>query len=177
MLSNGNGNSEDKTFINLKLTATPWVTTEVPKFTVVGEDFKLTDEAYSGVKGKLIKIKGSFTPAKGHMGDIYGFKAFLEDWEEIYVIESTITNASKDLLNALLVNVGQVLKVKLYLNKNGYPTSSVKLEDGNWAQTAFEFNQIDNKELYNKVVELEKAGPEAEPDKEEGVSVSDIPFN
>jgi hypothetical protein len=45
------------------------------------------------------------------MGDIYGFKAFLEDGDEIYVIESTITNASKDLLNALLVNIGKVLDI------------------------------------------------------------------
>jgi len=165
MLSNGNWNSEDKTFINLKLTSTPWVTEEQPKFTVIWEDFKPTSETYSEVGGKLLKIKGSFTPAKGHMGDIFGFKAFLEDWEEIYVVESTITNASKDLLNALLVNVGQVLKISLYLNKNWYPTSSVKLEDGNWAQTAFEFNKIDNKELYNKMVEMEETPAKAEEDK------------
>ena len=173
-LSNWNIQEDNKTFVNLKLKSTVWPTEERPVFVVLGDDFKETKETYSKAKGKLLKIKGTFTPAKWRMGDIYGFKAFLEDGDEIYVIESTITNASKDLLNALLVNIGKVLDIWLYLNKNGYPTSSVKLsgnfEDGNWAQTAFEYNQIYIKKLYEKIEELnaEKEGEE--------IQNEDIPF-
>ena len=152
----GNWKNEDKNFINLKLTATAWETDISPVFTVLGADFKETAETYSQVKWKLIKINPTFTPAKGKMGDIYWFKAFLEDGDEMYVVESTITNASKDLLNALLVNIGIVLSISLYLNKRSYPTASVKLEDWNWAQTAFEFSALDNKALYEKMVEIQE---------------------
>jgi len=169
MLGNNTDWGGNKTFINLKLTATPWETTEKPMFVKLGEDFAPTGEEYSSVEGKLTKIKATHTPAKWRMGDVYWFKAFLEDWEEIYVIESTITNASKDLLNALLVNLGTKLSISLYLNKNGYPTSSVKLEDWNWAQTAFEFNAIDMPWLYDKIVELE-------PKEEETIEAIDVPF-
>jgi len=170
MLSNGNGEGGDKTFINLKLKSTVWPTEEQPKFVKLDENFKETNEDYSEMKGKLTKIKATHTPAKWQMGDIYWFKAFLEDWEEIYVIESTITNASKDLLNALLVNVWTTLKINLYLNKNKYPSSSVKLEDWNWAQTSMAYNEIDTAKLYDAIVAMEG------PVKEEGVSMSDVPF-
>lgn len=189
MLGNGNNDSVEKTFINLKLVATPWVTDVQPKFVVLWNDFKETGETYSQVEGKLIKIKGSFTPAKGKMGDIYGFKAFIEDIEdgdEMYVIESTITNASKDLLNSIVDNVGKHLKVNLYLNKNGYPTSSVKTPDGEWAKTKFEFNAIDIPSLYNSIQDAEKnvhttdvndiSMTKEELDRKDSISIEDVPF-
>jgi len=162
---------EEKTFINLKLVAPAWPTEEQPKFVKLGEDFKLTNEKFSELKGKLIKLKNTFTPAKGKMGDIYWFKAFFEDWEEIYVVESTITNASKDLLNTLLVNIWTVLKVNLYLNKSQYPTSSIKLEDWGWAETAMAFNEIDVKELYNRIWALD-----TQPENNEDINIEDVPF-
>lgn len=148
----GNWNNNDtKEFVNLKLSSVVWPTDEKPMFVKLWADFKETSEKYSMVEWKLIKIKWSFTPAKWRMWDIYWFKAFFEDEKYIYVIESTITNASKDLLNALLVNLWKELKVVLYLNKNWYPTSSVKLADWNYAQTAFEYNKLDIKELFNAI--------------------------
>lgn len=171
-LSNWNAQDGDKTFINLKLVSEAWPTKEQPKFEVLGEDFKPTGDTYTELKGKLIKIVGTHTPPKGKRWDVYGFKAFFEDGEEIYVVESTLTNASKDLLNALLVNIQTVLKVNLYLNKNWYPTSSVKLEDGNWAQTSMEYNQIDVTKLYEAI---EIASPKQSEASEE-LAVEDIPF-
>ena len=86
----------------------------------------------------------------------------------IYVVESTITNASKDLLNSLLVNIWETLKVSLYLNKNWYPTSSVKLDNWNYAQTAFEYNKLDMKELFNAIEKNTEWSVE--------LDISDIPF-
>jgi len=173
-LSNGNSEWGDKKFINLKLTSEPGPTKEQPKFVVLWDDFKETEERYSELKGKLTKLVWTHTPPKGKRGDVYGFKAFFEDTtegaNEIYVIESTLTNASKDLLNALLANMWVELKINLYLNKNEYPTSSVKLADGNWAQTSMEFNKIDTKELYEQLEGLNK-------EKEwEEITVENMPF-
>jgi len=170
MLSNGK--SDDKTFINLKLSSTVWPTDEAPKFVKLDEAFKETGDTYSQLEGKLIKIKGTYTPAKGKMGDIYWFKAFIEDGEEICVIESTITNASKDLLNSLLLNVWEVISISLYLNKHKYPSSAVKWEDWKWVDTYMVYNEIDNVKLYNKAKELEEGN---KPEEEE-LTVEQVPF-
>ena len=174
----GNWNTEgNKSFINLKLVATPWVTEEQPKFAVLWENFEVTEESYSQMAGKLTKIKATFTPAKGRMGDVYGFKAFLEGEDAIYVVESTINNSSKDLLNALAVNLGEELKIVLYLNKNGYPTSSVKLTDGNWAQTAFEYNNLETVALYEKIASLTTEDDVAVlTEGKSEINAEDIPF-
>ena len=173
MLGNGNGEWGGKTFINLKLVSVVWPCEkeDAPKFAVLGADFNETGESHNQVQGKLTKLTPSFTPAKGKMGDIFGFKAFIEDGEEVYVIESTITNASKDLLNSLVANIGEVLKINLYLNKNAYPTASVKLENGDWAKTLLPFNEIDNKKLFDAI-------PSADAKEEKGsdISATDIPF-
>ena len=156
-LWNGNWGGEDKNFINLKLTSTPWPIDskdDAPYFERQ-IDFKSTGEKYTSLSGKLVKIKGTHTPAKGKMGDIYWFRAFFEDGDDIYVVDSTITNASKDLLNALLANVWVVLSIALYVNKNNYPASSVKLENGNYAQTKLDFQEASPTNLYEQVKEQE----------------------
>ena len=86
----------------------------------------------------------------------------------MYVLDSTITNASKDLLNALLANVGVVLNVALYVNKNNYPASSVKLENGNYAQTKLEFQEASPTKLYEQIKAQE------EERVEDGVELADL---
>jgi len=168
-LNNGKNEGEDKTFINLILRSTPGATDVQPKFVKLNDKFEDTDETYSEISGKLTAIKSTHTPAKGKRGEIFWFKAFIEDGDEIYVVSSTLTNASRDLLNALLVSKGKELKINLYLNKHQYPASSVKLADGNWAQTALEYNKIDNKVLFD-LINWQTEG------KAEELTAEDVPF-
>ena len=167
MLSNWT--ESNKKFFNLKLVSEVWPTTEMPKLVLLWDDFKPTDTTFNKVEWVLKKIKWSFSPAKWRMWDIYWFKAFLEDWEEVYVIDSTITNASKWLLNALLTSIWKEVKVSLYLNKNWYPSTSVRLWDWNFAQTAFDFQNLDWKKLYDKILELDTSD-------NDDIRIEDIPF-
>jgi hypothetical protein len=144
----------NKKYVNLKLVAVAWPVEKVdwPKFVKLWENFEETWESYTRVSWKLTWIKPTFTPKKGKMWDIYWFKAILEDGDEVVVIESTITNASKDLLNWLLASKDKVVEVSLYINKNWYPTSSVRV-DWNFSETYLPFNQIDNIKLFNWISE------------------------
>lgn len=129
MIGNNSGN---KKYINVKYVSTVGPTEEKPYFAILGEDYKETDKATT-IGGTLTDLKGSFTPAKGKMGDIYGFKAYFNDGEEVVVLESTITNASKDMLNVILLSKGLNLKVDAKLNKNKYPTAYVTdVDSGDW---------------------------------------------
>lgn len=157
MLSNWT-EENNKEFINLKLTSVPWPCEkhEAPKFVVLWNDFQPTEEKYSELSGKLIKIRSSFTPAKWRMWNIFWFKAFFDWWDKVAVVESTITNASKDLLNSLIPNIGKELKISLYLNKNWYPTSSVKDWQWQFVETAMPFNSINTETLFNLIKEKEQ---------------------
>jgi len=166
-LNNGNGEGGNKTFINLKLVATPGPTKDKPTLVKLDADFKETDETFTNVSGKLTGLKKTFTAAKGKMGDIYWFKAFIEDGEEVYVIESTITNASKDLLNSLIPNIGEQVKISLYLNKKEYPTASVRGVDDKFVKQALDFKDLDTVALYNAIPEGKK---------EEEIDVDNLPF-
>lgn len=129
MIGNNSGN---KKYINVKYVSTVWPTEEKPYFAILGDDYKEVDRATT-IGGTLTDLKGSFTPAKGKMGDIYGFKAYFNDGEEVVVLESTITNASKDMLNVLLLSKGLNLRVDAKLNKNKYPTAYVTdVDSGDW---------------------------------------------
>lgn len=150
-----NGWGSEKTFINLKLTAEVWPTTVKPVLVELGEDFKPTGRSFSSVSGVLKKLKSSFTPKKGKMWDIYWFKAFIEDGDEMYVIESTITNASKELLNSLINNIWTHLEITVYLNKNGYPTSVTK-SWGEYVDKAIEnFKDVTTESLFTLLKEVE----------------------
>lgn len=194
-LWNWNGEMGDKTFINLKLVSTPWPVEkeDAPKFVRLDSDFKETDERYTSLSGKLIKFKSSFTPKKGARWDIYGFKAIFDamDNENIYVLESTLTNASKDLLNGLLLYSGEEVEAKIYLNKNGYPSAVVKDAGGNHTSQFADYTKLGKKDwvpltdLYDEVVRLEEeasarkeANAEAnvEVDDKEELTVEDMPF-
>lgn len=156
-----------KNYINLKLVATPWpVGKEDAPYFEKQVEFKPTGENFTKVSWVLTHIKPTFTPKKGKMWDIYGFKAYLEDWNEIYVIESTITNASKTLLNDLLNNKGKNLELSLYINKSGYPSSSVR-ENGNFVEWMFKFKDLDNVKLHTAISEKFKQ-------EEKGVTETDL---
>ena len=175
-LNNGN-EGEDKTFINLKLTSTVWpvedIKKDAPVFTKLWDDYKPTWETFKNVSWKLLKLKSSFTPAKGRMWDIYWFKAFIEDGEEIYVIESTITNASKDLLNALLTQVGNEVKIWVYLNKNLYPSSSVRNSNDEFVEQRFDFKSLDTVTLH---AEIDIVCPNTKEEDNWDISIGDIEF-
>ncbi len=165
-----NWTEKNRKYVNLKLVAEVGPTTVTPKLVVVWEDFQLTNESYTKISWTLKFIKWTFTPKKGRMGDIYWFKAFLEDGDITYVIESTITNASKGLLNSLLWAKDQKVDVSLYINKNGYPTSSVRIGE-TFAPQALDF-RADNISLFEEIgkVFVKKEEEESE------LKASDIPF-
>lgn len=169
-----NWNIQEKKYINLKLISVPWPCEkhEAPKFVVLDKDYKETEEKYSSISWIVKFIKWTHTPAnpKRRMQDIYWFKAFIEDLDEVYVIESTITNASKDLLNSLLWNKDNKVDISLYLNKNMYPSSAVKI---NWeyAVTRLDFKWLDWVTIFN---EIEKVFPPKKID--ESIDINDLPF-
>lgn len=175
-------NETEKTYINLKLIAVVWpvedIKRDAPKFIKLDKEFKPIGETFTKVSGKLSWVKKTFTPKKGKMWDIYWFKAFLDQEDgSVVVIESTITNASKDLLNALLANKGKQIEISLYLNKNKYPTSSVR-EAGEFVPTYVKFNEIDTIELFNSI---EKVFVKDEDDEvnqgSDDINIEDIPFS
>ena len=170
----GNNNTVEKKYTNVKLVAVAWPIeskSDAPKFHVLDENFNLTDTTYTSIKWKLTWIKSTFTPKKWKMWDIYGFKAFIEDWDEVVVIESTITNASKDLLNALINSKDKVIHISLYVNKNWYPTSSVKDEAWAFIPWVMDFKSITPQWLTdainNTFVKKEESSE---------IDISEIPF-
>lgn len=174
MLWNWN-NESNKTYVNLKLVSVPWPISDkndAPKLVVLWDNFQPTDKTFTKIKWKLNWIKSTFTPKKGKMWDIYWFKAFIEDGEEVYVIESTITNASKDLLNSLLSAKDKVVDISLYLNKNWYPTSSTRWEDWDFIAWALDFKSLTPQVLTDAInstfVKKEEVSNE--------INVEDIPF-
>jgi len=172
------GNSK---YINLKITKT--IDTEKPAF-VLQEDFKNTDTSYKEVKGKLKSLSSSFTP-KGATNkyDTYGAKIQLTDGDEIYSIDTTITNGTKDLLNGLLsVAVGEEVTLVVYENKGGYQAGcamkdpSAEAKEDKFYKSFFPWND-DYKNNFKDLIYNELAGrktPEQEAKSE--VSLSDVPF-
>lgn len=174
-----NAAGSSATYVNLKLTKTR---DEKPAF-VRQVDFKDTDEAYTQVKGKLKSLKGSFTPKGGkNKYDTYGAKIQLEDGDEIYAIDTTITNASKDMLNGLLsAAVGDEVTLIAYENKAGYAASgAIKDETAQGADKFFpnfiawsDDYKVNFKDLIFKELDSRKAPEEVA---REDVSMEDIPF-
>ena len=169
-----NGNVEENgNSISLKLVAEAWPTKVQPKFvkkikTPEGK-WELSNESFSEVAGEVVNIKTSHN-WKTWMKEVKGFVVILQDGDERYYIDSTMSNASKDLANHLLASIWQRVVVKLYLNKTEYPTASIKLANGDFAPTALDFKGLDKNKLWDMI----KA---QEPVKlTEEISVEDIPF-
>ena len=168
-------------YINLKITRT--IDTDKPAF-VLQEDFKNTATSYKEVKGLLKSISSSFTPKGGNNKyDTYGAKIQLTDGEEIYSIDTTITNGSKDLLNGLLsVKVGEEVTLYVWENKGWYQTGGA-IKDSNatdkedkFYKSFFEWNE-DYKNNFKSLIYNELDGrvtPEQEA--KEDISLDSIPF-
>lgn len=142
-------------YVNFKLVAVAGPVedkSDAPKFVKLDENFNQTNTALSFLEGKVKWIKKTHTPAKWRMWDIYWFKLFLEISEgKVIIVESTITNASKDLLNSLILNKDKEVKISLYLNKNWYPSSSVKDAEGNYVPTLLDFKTISAEWLHEGI--------------------------
>lgn len=141
--------------ISLKLVAEAWPTEVQPKLVVKAKNedtgkYELTEDRYQKISGKVISIRTSHNGKEG-LKEVKGFVACLQDGDERYYIDATMTNASKDIANHILASIGQVVSIGLYLNKNQYPTASVKLENGEYAPTHFEFNGLDKDKLWDAI--------------------------
>lgn len=97
----------------------------------------------------------------------------------MYVVESTITNASKDMLNSLLTQIGKKVSISLYLNKNDYPTACVKDSGGSHVEQKFDFKSLNNTALYEEVKRLEAESDAKAAESDEAnpnIGDEDIPF-
>ena len=177
-LTNTNEASNSK-YINLKLDRNA---DEVPVF-IVQEDFKSTGQEVKEVKGLLKTLSASFTPKSStNKWDTYGAKIQIEDGEEIYAIDTTITNGSKDMLNGLLsVAVGEEVTLAVYKNNKGYAAGSAIKDasqtdkDLKYFKSFFEWNE-DYKTNFKSLIYNELASRktvEQEPKQE--IGLEDIP--
>lgn len=174
-----NTESSNGTYINLKLTRNA---DDKPVF-VRQEDFKDTNEHYTEVKGKLKSITGSFTPKSAtNKYDTHGAKIQLTDGDEIYCIDTTITNGSKDMLNGLLsVAIWEEVTLVVYTNKAGYAAGAAIKDNSLEGKDKFFPNFIPWSDEYKTGFkgmifnELDSRKAPEEVAKEE-VSMEDIPF-
>ena len=178
-LTNTNEASSSK-YINLKLDRNA---DEVPVF-IVQEDFKSTGQEVKEVKGLLKTLSASFTPKSStNKWDTYGAKIQIEDGEEIYAIDTTITNGSKDMLNGLLsVAVGEEVTLAVYKNNKGYAAGSAIKDasqtdkDLKYFKSFFEWNE-DYKANFKSLIYNELASRKApEQEANEDISLDSIPF-
>lgn len=168
-------------YINLKFTKTA---DDKPAF-VLQEDFKDTATSFKKVSWNLKSIRGSFTPKGGtNKYDTYGAKIELEDEGEVYVIDTTITNGSKDMLNGILsAKVGDRVVLDTYINGKGYVASAaIRDENLEWKEKYFP-NFIawsdEYKTNFKDMIfgELQKrGGGDNKPAAQEEVNLDSIPF-
>ena len=154
-------------FKYLKLVAPQGPTEEFPKFVVQWgkeENYELTDESYTKVRGMVDNIKTTHNGKTGK-DEVKWFEAIIVDGDESYVIKTTMSNASKDLANHLLamVWVTDFINISLYLNKNKYPSSSVKLDNEEFAPTSLDFKGLDKNALWESIKGQEPVSTEEIP--------------
>lgn len=74
--------------------------------------------------------------------------------------------ASKDIVNSALASIGQFLTIRMYLNKAGYPTASIKKEDGSFSDVKYPFDPakpLDLAVLWSDIEAQEPVDPENTP--------------
>jgi hypothetical protein len=166
-LTEGKKNSGSS--ISLKLVAEVWPTKIRPKFVVKDKDtYQLTDSEYTEISWVLKSIETT-NNWKTWIKEVKGFKFVIQDWEERYYVDTTLSNASKDLGNSLLANIGKELVISLYINKTEYPTASVKTKDWNFVETFVPYNELDKEKLWLAI----KSQEVKKEDK--GLTVEDLP--
>ena len=151
----------------LKLVAPQWPTDEFPKFVAKAKNeatwkYELTDESYTKVSWTVESMKTTHNWKEGQ-AEVKGWSAKLVDWEEVYYLDATMSNASKDLANHLLGNIWSKVNISLYINNNKYPASSVKTDDGEFAPTSLSFKWLDKNELYDKIKGQEPVSEDSIP--------------
>lgn len=180
----GNGNDGAGSSISLKLVAQQGdkdvsKKIEQPRLVVKEKNeatgkYELTDTKYSQLSGEVVSMRSSHNGKSGK-DEVKGFVACIKDGDETYYIDSTMTNASKDLANHLLASIGKVVSISLYVNKNNFPTASVKLADGSFAPTHMPYNALDRDQLWLDIKAQEATKDSADASSDE-VAVEDLPF-
>ncbi len=147
-----------------------WPTEEAPYFCTKTKNENggyNVDKKYSEIGGTVISVVKNETEYNGR--PVRAFHITLEDWEDKIIISPTLTNASRNMLNALLWSVGEVITLKPYLNKAGYPDVSCKVA-GTFAKTLCEYN---DKEIADKIW---AGASEPEIKEEEAITEENLPF-
>ena len=169
-LSNGNEASTSNN-IYLKLVAEAWPTTTRPHLEKKAKNeatgkYELTWEKFTKIDWVIKNIKSSHNGKTG-MKEVKGFSFWLQDWDETYYIDATMTNASKDLANMVLNNIGKKVSLSFYLNKSGYPSTSWK--DETWAYlNGLMAYPLDKNALWNAIDE--------QTVKKDEIDMDSIPF-
>lgn len=180
----GKGSGDAGTKIKLKLIAKPWdvknplTKADAPYFTTIGDDYKEVGDKITNVTGEVKSVYTSYTDL-GSRGDVYGVKFYIADGAETYVVESTISHASKNMVNALLTCFGKRVEIFTYLNKHNFPTVGVKMEDDSWSDVVIEdITKIKFDELYKLAKEQEEKQKDNREDKgaTNDIDTEDIPF-
>lgn len=174
--------------IKLKLIAKPWdvknplTKADAPYFTTIGEDYKEVWDKITNVTGEVKSVYTSYTDL-WNRGDVYGVKFYISDEDETYIIESTISHASKNMVNALLTCFGKRVEIFTYLNKHNFPAVWVRMENGDWSDVVIkDIKEIKFDELHRLAKEQEekqKAEREAKGNNNDSagnIDAEDIPF-
>lgn len=169
-LGNGNEGTTSNN-IYLKLVAEAGPTTTRPflekktKNEATGK-YELTWETFTKIDGTIKNIKSSHNGKTG-MKEVKGFSFWLQDGDETYYIDATMTNASKDLANMVLNNIGKKVSLSFYLNKSGYPSVSGKDEAGEYLKGLMAY-PLDKNALWLAIDE--------QTTKKDEISLEDVPF-
>lgn len=180
------GNWDEKVYENtyLKLIAQTWPTEEKPVFQVKKKNEAWVYEMLEKYTEVTWIFKGIRATHNGKTGrdEVRGFSIMLQDEEDEnkrVFIEATLTNASKDLANALvgLSYLGERVKIQTYLNKQKYPSMSIK--DAEWSRIeGFLKYPLNKDELYKLIQEAEEdlKGDNKEEEKWVEINLEDVPF-
>lgn len=183
-LKQDNSPNGDVNRIYINYVTEQWPTDNAPYF----EDKKAGIKS-TNVRWILKNIYGAKTIGK-HTVKSMTFVILDDDGDELH-INGSIVQGTKDVFNGLLNNIGNKVSISVYLNKNKYPTGSVRDEKGDFVDnTFFEFNAIDLDGIWAEIeanhgyflkdgeasrVFVEAANWKAN-NKEEEISIEDVPF-
>lgn len=190
-----NGDDNNTTSISLKLVAVTWPVEKTrenePKLVVKAKNestgyYELTNDKHSQVEWRVVSIRTSHNGKTGR-DEVRWFVACLQDGDERYYIDATMTNASKDLANHLLANIWKDVKISLYLNQDKrewkqwdyYPSASVKTPNGEHTPTHLDYKNLDKIKLWDEIkAQEEVTNPVESPDRDTAwdIDIEDVPF-
>ena len=154
--------------------ATTWPTEVEPYFCSKRKDETtwelVVDEKYESISWEVVSVTKNETEFKWK--PVRAFRIKLVDWEDTIIISPTLTNASKNMLNACLGSIGKEISLRPYLNKAWYPDVSAKFDWG-FAPTQFVYN---DEKLNDKIWESASEPNSQEVESQAEISAEDIPF-